>query len=142
MTYYITYVTSAGRQVTAPCTKAVWRWHEQDKPWNDCHAEWILETDMSGQVLGVVRKPRPRQGPLPTKLVTDPNKLVLIRAGQSYEPINLPNRFDSDTLGEAIAALSDAGAVKPGDQVGRFSVVQTVSDADESYVTLDLTNKS
>jgi hypothetical protein len=139
--YYISYVTTGGTAVTKECTKEVADWNLQSQPEYDVHAAFILNINLDNQqVIGVVRKPHLRNGPLSTRLNIDPNFLILQKSGNNYEPINLPLRFSSPVLQEAIQALNAAGHVRPGNKLGKFVVknvlASEVEDAD--LVVLDI----
>ena len=146
--YYITYVQVDGTQVTARCSQAVSDWMMNQKPWFDCRTEWILSVarsanaqDENGKplvlVVDVVRKPEFRKEMSPGALNMD--NLVLLKAGNTYEPLNLPHRFDPETLDEVVSALEKAGTVRQGNTVGnRFIVRQVILDGDSCYVGVDL----
>jgi hypothetical protein len=134
--YYITYVTTFGQQQTVPCTRDVWRWLHDSTPWFDVHAEWIFNKQ-GGTVVGIIRKPHLRQGPLATRFNADPDDLVLQKTGNVFEPVTLPLRFTPAVLKEALDSLNEAGNVKPGNRVGRFIVKQVQSDDQMTVVVLD-----
>jgi hypothetical protein len=137
--FFITYVTQDGQQITKSCLRDVWVWVEQAKPSYDVHADFILNIDSSDKVVGVVRKPHLRQGPLSPRLNVDRENLVLQKSGNVYEPVTLPYRFSTPVLQEAIEAITKAGNVKPGNKVGRFIVKQILSEVDGiDLVVLDM----
>jgi len=135
--FFISYVTHAGEGVTMPATKEVYDWTLSSKPETECHSDWVINVDAAGVAVGVIRKPQMRQV-LPSQIVTDGRYMVLVKSGQSYEPIQLPDRFDVESLSEAIDLLSKTSSYRKGEKLGRFTIKNVVSDTENTYVALDL----
>jgi len=135
--FYLSMVDLGCQTRTLRCSREIWEWSEQFRPDSDVHASWILSKNADGIIVTVTRKPHLRSDPFGSKFNSDPNDLVLMRIGNQYEPTNLPIRF-TNHLQDAIAALNDAGNVKPGNRLGRFVVRQVYADDIQSLVSIGL----
>ena len=135
--FYISYVSQAGQEVTMPATEEIYKWTRVARPETECHTDWVINVDHNDVAVGVIPKPHLRQV-LPSQMVTDGKHMVLVKSGQSYSPVQLPERFDVESLSEAIDLLSKTTSYRTGEKLGRFMIKQVVSDTESTYVALDL----
>lgn len=140
--FTLTCVTLEGQQLDFECQRHVWEWADKEMPWNECHSEWVLNLDDNKLVHGVVRKPNIRAG-FDTRLDTDARFLILQKAGNTYEPVQLPPQFGPELLDQAIAATAKAGSLRAGNTLDeKFVVRKYIEDEQNTFVILDLKAQS